>query len=112
MVEKLTFKEYLDSKDRLREAVEKAPRQTVTYTINKYSKLVIGESKESKSYINLKPKHKVELDLLYEDIDNPTVLAIRFIGVETILAEAEHKTFWEGKRLLTWLDRNGRESFQ
>lgn len=108
----LTFKEYLESKQRLREAAEKAPRQTVTYTINKYSKLVIGESKEDKSYISLKPKHKVELDLLYEDIDNPTVLAIRFIGVDSILSETEHHTFWEGKRLLNWLDRNARELFQ
>lgn len=108
----LTFKEYLESKQRLREAAEKAPKQTVTYAINKYSKLVIGETKEEKSYVSLKPKQKVEIDLLYEDIDNPTILAIRFIGVESILSETEHKTFWEGKRLLKWMDRNARELFR
>lgn len=106
---KLTFKEYLDSKEQLREAVSKTPRRNAEYTVRKYCKLVIGESKDEKDYVPLKPKHKVFVDWLYEDVDNPTILGIRFEGVRTVDSDGEFQTFWSGDKLLKWLVRNTRE---
>lgn len=111
MGKKLTFKEYLDSKERLREAVNRTPKRTAEYTVRKYCKLVVGESKEEKEYVNLKPKHKIFVEWLYENTDNPTILAIKFDGVQDVSPEDEHKSLWQGERLLRWLLRNTREEF-
>jgi len=111
MDEQLTFKDYLHSKNQLREAVAKTPRRSATYSVKKYCKLTIGESKSTKEHVNLKPNQQIIVDWLYEDVDNPTVLSAKFICINKILAETEHSIFWEGIRLLKWLSRNTREEF-
>lgn len=109
MGKKLTFKEYLDSKEKLREAVNQTPKRTAMYTVQKYCKLVVGECKEEKEYVNLKPKQKIFVEWLYENTDNPTILAIKFDGVKNISPEDEHSSMWQGERLLKWLLRNTHE---
>lgn len=109
MGKKLSFKDYLESKERLREAVTKTPKRTVEYTVRKYCKLVLGETKDDKEYVNLKPKHKIFIEWLYENTDNPTILSIKFDGIQDKTTEDEHLTFWQGERLLKWLVRNTRE---
>jgi len=106
---KLSFKEYLDSKQKLREAIEKTPRRTGQYSVRKYCKLIIGESKEDKSQITLKPNQKISVDWLYEDIDNPTPVGIKFDGIDDIDNSQSFETYWQGKKLLKWLARNARE---
>lgn len=109
MGKKLTFKEYLDSKEKLREAVRNTPQREARYTVRKYCKLVVGESKEDKEYINLKPKHNILVEWLYDDIDNPTIVSIKVEGVKDVDPEDEHETFWTGERFQKWLLRNTRE---
>ena len=109
MDKKLTFKEYLASKERLREAITKIPRQTSEYSTRKYCKLVIGESKDSKEYISLKPNQTILVEWLYDNVENPTVLSIKFDNVDNVDPSDEYETFWKGKRLLNWLARNSRE---
>ncbi len=111
MDNKLTFKEYLNSKDRLREAAQNVPERTARYTISKYCKIAIGESKKNKEYVNLKPKQEVEVDWLYEDLDKPTVISIRFKGVDGIHESAEFNILWGHGRLEKWLEKNTRETF-
>lgn len=111
MDDKLTFKEYINSKDRLREAVRQVPERTARYTVNKYCKIAIGETKENKEYVSLKPKQKVEVDWLYEDATNPTVISVRFINVEGINEGDEFNILWGHDRLGKWLSRNARETF-
>lgn len=105
----LSFKEYLASKEVLREAVSNTPRRTAEYTVKKYCKIAVGESKEEKEYVNLKPKQKIFVEWLYENTDNPTILSIKFDGPKEVSAEDEHKIMWRGERLLKWLLRNARE---
>lgn len=105
----LTFKEYLDSKEKLREAVTKTPQRVASYTVRKYCKLVIGESKEEKSQMALKPNQKITVDWLYEDVDNPTPVSLKFDGPKDVDAEQAHQTYWQGSKLLKWLNRNARE---
>ena len=110
MKTKLTFKEYLESKERLREAIEKTPKQVKEYTVSKYCKLVVGESKEEKEQINLKPKQKIIVEWLYNDIDNPTVTKITFNGVCPDIDSNEYNSYWNPKKLQKWLMKNTYEN--
>lgn len=105
----LTFKQYLESKEKLREAVKNTPQRVAQYSVRKYCKLPIGESKEDKGQINLKPKHKIIVEWLYVDVDNPTPVNLRFEGIENVDADQEFATFWSGSKLQKWLLRNARE---
>lgn len=112
-MEKLTFAQYLETKQQLREAIEDTPVQEVRYAVRKYCKIPLGESKETKEYISLKPKQEVVIKWLYEDINDPTPVEIRFEG-ETLnedVAAQKYNTFWTGERLGKWLSTNAREQF-
>lgn len=108
MTTKLSFKEYLESKERLREAVKSTPQQETKYTVRKYCKLVVGENKEEKEQINLKPNQVITVNWLYEDFENPTPLSISFEGVKSIDEDETYSTSWQGYRLERWLNRNAR----
>lgn len=107
-MEKMSFSQYLDSKEKLREAVENTPVQITEHTVYKYCKFSVGEQ-ENKEQISLKPKHKVLVEWVYNDIDNPDVSSIRFKDVEGIDSEQEFDTFWSNYRLQKWLNTNTRE---
>ncbi len=106
---KLTFKEYFNTKEQLLEAVKRTPKRTAEYTVRKYCKLPVGESKDTREYIPLKPKQVITVDWLYEDIDNPTPMGLRFQNVKNVEATNLYPTFWERQKLLKWLLRNARE---
>ncbi len=106
---KLTFKEYLDSKEKLRFAIKETPQQVTEYMVNKYCKLIVGESKEEKEQINLKPNNKITVEWLYNDIDNPTPLKIMFEGVCPNIDSEEYKSYWQPHKLQKWLSKNTRE---
>ncbi len=105
----LTFKEYLESKEKLREAIKVTPQQTVQYKVNKYCKLVVGESKDDKEQINLKPNQTIVVEWLYNDIDNPTPLKITFEGVCPKIDSLKYDTYWQPHKLQKWLLKNTHE---
>lgn len=106
---KLTFVQYLHSKDQLRSAAGNIPQQTVEYVVQKYCKVPVGESKEDREHISLKPTQRVLVDWLYEDPENPTPLNIKFDGPESILPDEERTASWNGQRLLKWLTNNTKQ---
>lgn len=106
MSTKLTFSQYLDSKEKLRDAVKQTPQRTAEYKIRKYCKLPVGHNKQTKEYVNLKPNDKVSVHWLYEDFDNPTVVSLKF---ETKEDAFDQTALWSGERLLKWLHRNAQE---
>jgi len=110
MTSKLTFKDYLNSsKEQLKEAVTRTPIRTATYSMSKYCKLPLGETKDNKQYISLKPKNKVIVEWSHDILDRPNVVKIMFEGVEDIENTTEFKTFWVSQRFTTWLSKNTRE---
>jgi hypothetical protein len=109
MTIKLTFKDYLDSKEKLREAVEKTPQRTAIYNVRKYCKLIVGESKSSKSHVTLKPNQKICVEWMYTDIDNPTIVSLTFEGLDDINQDDQFETYWNGYKLLRWLNCNTTE---
>jgi len=105
----LTFKEYLASKEKLREAIAKTPQRVATYSVRKYCKLILGETKEEKSQITLKPSQKITVEWLYESIDNPTPVKLNLTDVKDVDPEQNYETYWQGQKLMKWLARNARE---
>ena len=108
-MKKITFKEYLESKEKLRQAISESPVYTATYSVKKYCKIPVGESKETKEYVALKPKQKVIVEWKYDDIDNPDIISLRFENVKDIATEELYEMFWTGTRLQKWLTTNTRE---
>jgi hypothetical protein len=108
-MEKITFKQYVESKHRLHEAAKKTPKQNIQYIVHKYCKLVVGENKEEKQYVSLRPNYSVHIEWLYEDIDNPTPVNITVTGSNKISPSQELHAIWPTYRLQKWLQRNTRE---
>lgn len=108
-MEKLTFKQYLETKEKLREALTKIPKQSITYSMTKYCKMIVGE-KEDKIYIPLKPKNEITVEFLYEDENNPTVLGVNVDNADDIDPDEQYNVFWESKRFIRWLDKNTQKS--
>ncbi len=104
----LTFAQYLDSKEQLREAINETPVQEVQYAVRKYCKIPLGESKEEREYVSLKPKQTMTVKWLYEDVENPTPIGIWFTEIQE---GQEFETFWTGEKLVKWLSTNAREKF-
>lgn len=102
---KLTFKEYLDSKEALREAIENTPVQTVEYTVKRYCKVAIGESKEERNYLALKPKQDITVKWKYINInETPEPVSVEFDG-------EEYDVLWTGTKLKEWLKKNAVEHY-
>lgn len=106
---KLTFKEYLASKEKLREAIENTPVRKARYSLRKYCKFPVGESKEEKTFISLKPKHELVVEWLYNDVDNPSVVSLTFENVNGVDPDEEFVAFWSDERFQKWLLKNTRE---
>lgn len=105
-MEKLTFKQYLDSKDQLLKAIENTPVSIIEYEVSKYCSLTLGETEEDKQLVGLKPKHRVIVEWRYTSIDNPTPENIRIQGVKDVDEDESYNTFWSGTKLQKWLLRH------
>lgn len=106
---KLSFKEYLDSKDKLLQAIQETPVQTIRYDIKKYCRLPIGE-KEDKQYVPLKPKQIIIIEWRYDSVFNdPTPVGVRFEMLKEFTEDEQFNTYWSGTRLKKWLSKHAVE---
>ena len=105
---KLTFKQYLESKEQLRKAVDNIPIATSVYEVIHYCSLPLGEYEEEKTVVSLKPKQKIVVEWKYDSIENPTPLSIKIQGVQNIDEDEQFQTFWENKKLHKWIRRHTR----
>lgn len=104
----LTFKQYVESKTKLLEAITNVPERTATYKVRKYCKLVVGENVEEQQKIELKPKQKVIVKWKYYD-ETPDAVSIQVEDVANVDPEDTFSTFWKGDKLIKWLNRNANE---
>ena len=102
---KLTFKEYMASKDKLRQAIAETPVVSTTYMVKKYCKIRIGESKDNREEIALKPKQRVIVEWRYDDIKNPEPESI----ILDDISPEEREVYWTGAKLRSWLSKNAVE---
>ena len=106
---KLTFKQYLDSKDQLKKAIELVPVTLQEYEVRKYCALAVGDDDIDRQSISLKPSHKVLVEWRYDNIDNPTPLSIRFVGLTEVDELDQYSTSWSSTKLKKWLMRHTTE---
>lgn len=103
------LKQFIESKAQLLDALQRDPIHRATYEVTKYCKIPVGESKETKQYIPLKPKQTIVVEWKYDNTDleiTPTPLSIDF----TFMAEnSAHDVFQTGEKLRKWLTTNAFE---
>jgi len=93
-----SFKQYLESKKKLIEALGDTPRNTVNYNVKKYCRLRLVES----GIAMCRPSTKISVKWLYEDVNNPSVVRVKVDGKEV-------KSSLNSKKLTRWLVRNTEE---
>lgn len=105
-MKKLSFKEYLSSKQKLRESILKTSHCSATYSITKYCRLPIIED-DIKNIVSLKPNQFIIVEWFYEN-NNITPIPISII-IEDATNNIDISTFnttWSGNKLLKWLKKN------
>lgn len=103
---KLTFKEYLQSKAALREALQNTPKHSIVYEVQKYCKLPIGDTRRSKEKVSLKPKHQIVVEWTYIKPDVSVATSIHFQNISEIDQTKIFDTHWSNQKLSKWLDTN------
>lgn len=102
---KLSFKQYLESKEKLRKAISETPVVSTTYTVRKYCKLRLGESKDHRKEVALKPRQRIIVEWQYDDLNDPKPLSVVLDDVSPV----EHSVYWAGSKLRGWLSKNAIE---
>lgn len=108
----LTFKQYLDSKDQLKNRLEQTPYSIREYEIKKYCSISLGENEQDKIIVGLKPKQKIIVEWLYTDINNPDIVGIKIQGRNTLNEDQQYKMYWSSEKMRKWLARYTREGIQ
>jgi len=105
-MKKMSFSEYLNSKQVLQQAITESPVQTVSYSVMKYCRIPVGELKEDKQYITLKPKQKVLVEWKYTNYITPEILSLQFENVDDVELDESFDPYWTSQRLQKWLSIN------
>ena len=108
-MEKLTFKQYLDSKDQLIKAMENVPVAIQEYEVRKYCTLTVGEDEEEKKAIALKPKNRIIIEWQYDNVDRPMPLSVKVVGSPEVDDTEPFNTFWSNEKLKKWLSVHTKE---
>lgn len=108
-MKKLSFKEYVESKDALLKAIENASHYSSTYNITRYCRISI-EKDSRKELINLKPGHKLIIEWHRESEELiPNAMSILFENVKGVEPLKKYKSLNQKAGLIKWLGRNSFE---
>lgn len=99
-----SFKDYLESKNRLKESIKNNPVFENSYSVNSYCKLPVLDG-DKKDNILLKPTSKIIIEWKYENQDVVTPLSIRFMN-SNASDENKYKTSWSGDKMKKWLSKH------
>lgn len=104
-----TFRQYLEGKEQLREAIKKVPVTEIEYEIRKYCTIMVGESVEGGDSVSLKPKQRVTVRWNYENRLSPIPECVRINTEGLYVDDEEYSIFWSSDKLQKWLIRHARE---
>lgn len=100
-MQRFNFQDFLQSRNQLLQAATKNPNVSMQYTVVKYCKIPLGESKESREYISLKPKDVISVEWSYsngtEYDPSPSIIKVN---------EQSYPHFYTYDRLISWLQTN------
>lgn len=104
-MKQMSFSEYVNSKQKLREAVRIKPQKTRRYSVRRPCRLMVRNSK-GKKYLPLNKGQIVNVVWLYDNRKKPIPMRIFFSGVKTIDEDERFYTTWSGEKLESWLGKN------
>lgn len=104
-MEKLTFKQYRESKEHLLKSMANAPVSVIEYEIQKYCSLSIGSMGDVR-ILELKPKQSIIIEWKHTALGVATLDAIRLVGINGINEQDIQTTSLPLNKLKTWLARN------
>lgn len=93
----ISFKEYIESKNILKNAAEDFAKLKISYIVNKYCKIPVTEDFEGeKKYIQFKPKDTIEI--FWEKHDDKMI-------ARSIIINKEYKVYptWNIKKFNNWV---------
>jgi hypothetical protein len=93
----IPFKQYLESKEKLRKALSETSKITKVYKVKKYCKLPINEN-DKKEYFALKPNDDIEILWEYDNKMEGTPLKITSINSDEISKEFS----WSKEKFKKW----------
>lgn len=104
-MKKLTFKQYLESKKQLLDAVNNVPTAVIEYQITKYCTLPYVDEGNEEHTLNLGPKNKILIEwTFYSDrLRLPTGFTV--INSPNIDPEDVLQVIWETSKLDKWILR-------
>lgn len=105
-MKQLTFKEYWESKEVLKQAVDATPIQEREYIITKYCKIPVYKD-GSILEVALKPNQRINITWLYEDLNNPQAQQICFNDPN--IEDRPYKSGVANTKLAKWVQRNTKE---
>lgn len=103
-MEKLSFKQYRESKEQLLRSIANAPVSIIEYEIKRYCTFAIGNTDEVQM-VGLKPKQSIVLEWSHMPSGVAVLEAIRLIGVNNIDEREIHSNDWSRIKLTNWLAR-------
>lgn len=81
-MEKLSFKQYLDSKEQLLKVIDRTPTTLIEYQVKKYCSITTG-SVDSPVVLSLRPSSRIIVEWIYTDVYNPTPRTITIKDVSS-----------------------------
>jgi hypothetical protein len=108
-MDKLTFKQYVESRNQLLKAIENVPVTIIEYEVRKYCTLTLGECAEESVVFNLKPKQKLQVRWMCQNPLLPIPESIKVLNTDVLVEAEEHPTFWNSDKLQKWLIRHTHE---
>ena len=96
---------FIDSKNQLLDIIQRDPIHGVSYTVSKYCRVPVGETKNDKQYVQLKPKQTLTINWQYTNdlSEPPTPVDITF---NFMVENNTHRMFQTGAKLRKWLSTN------
>lgn len=113
MERRLTFTQYVQSKQQLVEAIKSDPVVEHSYAVSKYCKMPVGNSGDTKEYINLKPKTALQITWRYtydskcEHLQEMQRTPLKVVVVDKN-GEQQYDLFQSDEKMSKWIRTNAR----
>jgi len=108
-MKKIHFKEYYESKEKLRIAGDTFPREVSEYSLVKYCKFPVLTEDDEKKMVSFKPKDKITI--LWEHYNSMSIIK-SFKVSNSENGEIEYKPVWNQKKVHKWIENSTRKNSQ
>lgn len=105
-----SFKEYLNSKQILVEALSKTAKTSNRYTLKTYCKIPVidldNPSIIERIELSLKPKQTIILECTWPTYQTPIIHSVTFQNLKSVDDHRKYMLPWKNEKILKWLEKN------